>query len=50
MATGDPAADAQHVQALEAAGANWWVDSTSTKHETLDALRGRVRRGPPGAG
>jgi alkanesulfonate monooxygenase SsuD/methylene tetrahydromethanopterin reductase-like flavin-dependent oxidoreductase (luciferase family) len=50
MATGDPAADAQHVQALEAAGANWWVDSTSTKHETLHALRGRVRRGPPGAG
>jgi len=50
MASGDAAADARHVRALEAAGANWWVDSTSTKYETLESLRDRVRRGPPGAG
>lgn len=50
MGTGDVAADVRHARALEAAGADWWVDSTSTKFEALEALRKRVRRGPPGAG
>lgn len=32
----------------EEAGANWWIDSGNPATESLEALRARVRRGPPG--
>lgn len=50
VGTTDAAADVRHARALEAAGANWWVDGTSPKFESLDSLRARVRRGPPRTG
>jgi alkanesulfonate monooxygenase SsuD/methylene tetrahydromethanopterin reductase-like flavin-dependent oxidoreductase (luciferase family) len=47
--TGDAARDAERVGVLEAAGANWWLDGTSTRWESLEALERRVRAGPPAA-
>jgi alkanesulfonate monooxygenase SsuD/methylene tetrahydromethanopterin reductase-like flavin-dependent oxidoreductase (luciferase family) len=45
--TEDRQADLAHAQAIEDAGANWWLDGGNPATETLDALRARVRRGPP---
>jgi len=45
--TGDNARDRERALALEEAGANWWLDGTLTPFEDLDALRTRLRAGPP---
>jgi alkanesulfonate monooxygenase SsuD/methylene tetrahydromethanopterin reductase-like flavin-dependent oxidoreductase (luciferase family) len=45
----DPAADVERALAYEAAGADWWQEGVIPLAENLDALRARVRRGPPRA-
>ena len=45
--TGNPDEDRERATALEQAGANWWLDGTVTQFEPLDALRARLRAGPP---
>jgi alkanesulfonate monooxygenase SsuD/methylene tetrahydromethanopterin reductase-like flavin-dependent oxidoreductase (luciferase family) len=45
--TDDSQADLAHAQALEAAGANWWLDGGNPGAESFESLRTRVRRGPP---
>jgi alkanesulfonate monooxygenase SsuD/methylene tetrahydromethanopterin reductase-like flavin-dependent oxidoreductase (luciferase family) len=46
--TDDRQADLDHAEAIEEAGANWWLDGSSPAVESLEVLRARVRRGPPG--
>lgn len=45
----DAAADAERARAYEAAGATWWQDGVFPPAENLDALRAKIRRGPPPA-
>jgi alkanesulfonate monooxygenase SsuD/methylene tetrahydromethanopterin reductase-like flavin-dependent oxidoreductase (luciferase family) len=45
--TDDHQADLARSQAFEEAGANWWLDGGNPATESLEALRARVRRGPP---
>ncbi len=45
--TDDRQADLARAQALESAGANWWLDGGNPATESLETLRARVRRGPP---
>ena len=45
--TDDRQADFARSQAFEEAGANWWLDGGNPATESLEALRARVRRGPP---
>lgn len=47
--TGDMKSDRARATALEEAGANWWLDGTSTAMENLDQLKARIERGPPRA-
>lgn len=44
--TRDPR-DVAVVEACAAAGATWWIEYTYTKVSTLEALRARLRQGPP---
>ncbi len=45
--SGDDSRDRDRAQAYEAAGATWWQEGVYPPAENLEALRARVRRGPP---
>jgi len=45
--TADPQRDQARAAELMEAGANWWLDGTMTKTESLEQVRARIRRGPP---
>lgn len=41
--------DASRVEELTAAGLTWWLEMVPSFDQTLDEIRSRIRRGPPGA-
>ena len=45
--SGDPETDRRRMQDFADAGATWVLDAAFPGGETLDAIRARVRRGPP---